>query len=286
MTTTTAIASPASTVEELVREHLPLVGYLVREMLVRVPAHISRDDLMSAGSTALLLAARSFDPERGVPFPRFASTRIRGALVDELRGMDWASRSVRSRARRTDTARQELTADLGRVPTPTELAAHLGLSVAELETVEEDVQRAVVLSLHGFATGVADELVTERTAGPEELLLQRERIGYLHDAIEVLPDRLRHVVRGYFLQERGMAELAAELGVTESRVSQLRAEAVSLLKDGMNAQLNPQLVSAPERDSCVARRRAAYCGRVAGRGNLRSRLAVTNHQGMPLAQAA
>ena len=101
------------------------------------------------------------------------------------------------------------------------------------------MQRAVVLSLHGFATGVADELVTERTAGPEELLLQRERIGYLHDAIEVLPDRLRHVVRGYFLQERGMAELAAELGVTESRVSQLRAEAVSLLKDGMNAQLEP-----------------------------------------------
>ena len=96
--------------EDIVRATMPLVGHLVREMLSRVPAHVNRDDLLSAGYAALVSAARGFDAERGVPFSRFAATRIRGALVDELRGLDWASRSVRQRARRTDSAREELMA--------------------------------------------------------------------------------------------------------------------------------------------------------------------------------
>jgi DNA-directed RNA polymerase specialized sigma subunit len=84
---------------ELVRTHLPLVGHLVREMLVRLPAHVRRDELVSAGTLALVMSARAYDPERGVPFARFAAIRIRGALIDELRSMDWASRGVRSGAR-------------------------------------------------------------------------------------------------------------------------------------------------------------------------------------------
>ena len=124
------------------------------------------------------------------------------------------------------------------------------------------MQRAVVLSLQGFTAGAAEDMVTERTAGPEDLLLHRERIGYLHDAIEALPERLRLVVTRYFLEERPMAEIAAELGVTESRVSQLRAEALTLLRDGMNAQLDPELVADAERpDGCVARRRASVLRR-------------------------
>jgi RNA polymerase sigma factor for flagellar operon FliA len=118
------------------------------------------------------------------------------------------------------------------------------------------------------------------------LLLHRERIGYLHDAIEALPDRLRAVVIGYFIQERSMADLAVELRVSESRVSQLRAEALSLLRDGLNAQLEPQLVSRQERDGCVARRRATYYGQVAARGSVRSRLARTDHHGIPVRLAA
>ncbi len=90
--------------EDVVQEHMPLVGHLVREMLARVPAHVNRDDLMSAGYAALVHAARGFDAARGVPFARFAAARVRGALLDELRGLDWASRSVRQRARRTDSA--------------------------------------------------------------------------------------------------------------------------------------------------------------------------------------
>ncbi|GGJ82603.1 RNA polymerase sigma factor [Pilimelia anulata] len=286
--TTTATATPVSReLEELIRAHMPLVGHLVREMLGRLPSHVQRDDLTSAGLAALVTAAKSFDAERGIPFARFASTRIRGALLDELRGQDWASRSVRQRARQADTARQQLTAALGRTPTPTELAGALGVGVHEIEAVEEDVQRAVVLSLQGFTAGAAEEMVTERTPGPEETLLHRERIGYLHDAIEALPDRLRLVVSRYFLQERPMAEIAEELGVTESRVSQLRAEALALLKDGINTQLDPELVATTERpEGCVARRRAAYYAQVAARGSLTSRLSLTDSNGMRVAPAA
>jgi RNA polymerase sigma factor for flagellar operon FliA len=263
---------------------MPLVGHLVREMLARVPAHVNRDDLMSAGYAALVHAARGFDPDRGVPFGRFAAARVRGALLDELRGLDWASRSVRQRARRTDGARQELTAELGRTPTAAEVAGRLGCTVEEIESADDDVQRAVVFSLQGFATATADDMVTEPGAGPEELLIRRERLGYLKDAVEALPERLRMVVQGYFFEERPMARIAEELGVTESRVSQLRAEALNLLKDGLNMHLDPALAAqSPPKEGCVARRRAAYYDQIGGRGTLRSRLALTGPDGLPVA---
>jgi len=277
----TATALSARQLDDLVRSHLPLVGHHVRELLSRVPAHVGRDDLVSAGMAALATAAKSYDPARGTSFSAFASVRIRGALLDELRGLDWASRSVRGRARRIDTAEQELTAALGRTPTRTELAEVLGVAVDELDAAHDDVQRAMVLSLQGFAAGTAEDLVTERTPGPEDLILHRERIGYLHDAIEALPERLRTVVTAYFFDERPMAEIAAELGVTESRVSQLRGEALVLLREGLNSQLDPELVTTPARpDGCVARRRAAYQAAVAGAGDLTSRLAKTNLFGL------
>jgi RNA polymerase sigma factor FliA len=269
--------------EDTVRKHMPLVGHLVREMLARVPTHVNKDDLMSAGYTALVAAARSFDDGRGVPFPRFAATRIRGALLDELRGLDWASRSVRQKARRTDGARQALTAELGRAPTVTEVADRLGCRVEDIESADDDVHRAVVFSLQGFATATMDDLVTEPGAGPEELLLRRERLGYLRDAVEVLPERLRAVVVGYFFAERPMADIAAELGVSESRVSQLRSEAIELLRDGLNTHLEPALATAPAREGCVARRRAAYYDRIQQHGTLRTRLAFTDADGIPVA---
>ena len=270
--------------EDIVQAHMPLVGHLVREMLARVPAHVNRDDLLSAGYAALVAAARGFDEARGVPFARFAAARVRGALLDELRGLDWASRSVRQRARRTDTARQELTAELGRTPTAAEVAAHLGCTVEDIESADDDVARAVVFSLQGFATVGADDMVTEPSAGPEELLIRRERLGYLRHAIDVLPERLRAVITGYFFEERQMARIAEELGVTESRVSQLRAEALALLKDGLNTHLDPALAAqTPAKDGCVARRRAAYYDQIATRGTLRDRLAVTGLDGLPVA---
>lgn len=272
--------------DQLVRAHLPLVGHLVRDLLRRLPAHVSRDDLVSAGMAALAAAAKGYDPERGIPFRNFATARIRGALLDELRSLDWASRSVRARARQVDSVTQELTAVLGRTPTARELAEALGVAVDEITAVDEDIQRAVVLSLQGFAPGAADDLVRERSAGPEDLILTRERIGYLHDAIAALPERLRHVVTAYFFDERPMAEIAAELGVTESRVSQLRAEALVLLRDGLNSQLDPDLITGREAGSLVSRRRASYYQAISAGGDLHSRLARTDHLALPAGVAA
>jgi RNA polymerase sigma factor for flagellar operon FliA len=282
--TATATATSPRQLDDLVRAHLPLVGHLVRELASRLPAHVSREDLVSAGMAGLATAAKAYDPARGAPFGSFAAVRIRGALLDELRGLDWASRSVRTRARRIETAEQELTAALGRTPTKAELAEVLGVAVDELDAAGDDVHRAMVLSLQGFTAGTAEDLVPERTPGPEDLVLYRERVGYLHHSINALPERLRRVVTAYFFDERPMAETAAELGVTESRVSQLRAEALLLLRDGMNANLDPELVTAPARpDGCVARRRAAYQAAVAAGGDLRARLNLTDLYGLPAA---
>ena len=284
MSATTKTVSRAQ--EILIRDNMPLVGHMVRELLFKVPAHVHRDDLASAGYAALVTAAQAFDPQRGIPFGRFAAMRVRGALLDELRGMDWASRSVRARARRADVARQELTARPGRTPTPTELAELLGVGVTELAHVEDDVQRAAVLSLQGFTAGAAEDMVTDTSLNPEEMLLHRERIGYLHDAVAVLPERLRFVVEASFLQERPLCDVAAELGVTESRVSQLRTEALALLKDGLATHMEQQDSGPAKGDGCVARRRAAYAAQIAGRSTMASRLAVTDVQGMSAAAVA
>lgn len=283
LTADTVSATPVLTAaeqEDLIRTHMPLVGHLVRDMLSRIPNHIHRDDLTSAGLHALVTAARGWDPQRGVPFHRFAGTRIRGALLDELRALDWATRSVRSKARNTDVTRQQLTTTLGRTPTPEELAQALGTTTTDLHQTDTDVQRATVLSLQGFTTSSADDLVTEREPGPEEMLLRREQIGYLHHAIGSLPERLQTVVTEYFLHERPMAEIAADLGVTESRVSQLRAEALSLLKDGLNTHLDPEMAPVPDNpESITARRRATYYANIGSNTTMRSRLAMTNAHG-------
>ena len=285
-TATAVPALSAAEQEELIRTHMPLVGHLVRDMLTRIPNHIHRDDLTSAGLHALVTAARGWDPTRGIPFHRFAITRIRGAILDELRALDWATRSVRTKARATDATRQSLTLTLGRTPTTEELAQALGTTATDLHRTDNDVQRATVLSLQGFATSSADDLVTERTPGPEDMLLRREQIGYLHHAIDALPERLQYVISEYFLKERPMADIAEDLGVTESRISQLRAEALSLLKDGLNTHLDPELAPSPENpESIIARRRASYYSTIAGNTSLHSRLAMTNAHGHVLAGA-
>ncbi len=267
-------------VAELVEDNMALVGHLVREVLAKVPAHVSRDELTSAGLLALVLSAQSFDPTRGVPFARFAAIRIRGALLDELRGMDWAARSVRGRAREVEAVRGQLAAVLRRVPRSDEIAAALGMTVSELDALHTDVARASVLSLQGFAPETGAELVAESSAGPETLLLQREQLGYLHDSIAELPERLRFVVTAYFFDQRQMCDIAAELGVTESRISQLRAEALVLLRDGMNAQLDPSSVdSETKRSGRAAATRAAYFAAIAERSTLEGRLARSTPRG-------
>jgi RNA polymerase sigma factor for flagellar operon FliA len=274
-----AMAQPAAEtqpdVTPLVEANLPLVGHLVREALAKVPSHVSRDDLVSAGMLALVMSARSFDAARGVPFARFAAIRIRGALTDDLRRMDWAARSVRGRAREVTAVRDQLAAVLGRTPNNDEVASALGVSPAELASLQSDVDRATVLSLDGFAPETGADLVPDATAGPESLLLRREELGYLHDAIAELPARLRFVVTAYFFEQRPMTEIATELRVTESRISQLRGEALRLLRDGLNSQLEPSAVAEAGSARTEAPRKA-YFEAIASRSTVSGRLAMSN----------
>ncbi len=268
--------STAATEEALVREHLNLVHYAVADMSARLPKHVSRDDLVSAGMAGLAQAARSFDPDRGIRFDRYASGRIRGALLDELRSCDWASRTVRTRARRVSEANDALMAKLGRTPTPDELASHLGCDRSEVEGNAADVHRAVVLNYESlFAESTAEEMLASTAPTPDEIIVDRERKAYLVDAVAALPERLRQVVMGYFFEERSMADLGEELGVSESRISQMRAEALSFLRDGMTAQLDDDEPAAPAATATgrTSRRRQAYRDAVAGRSTYQSRVA-------------
>jgi len=266
--------------DELVRKNIPLVHYAVAEIAAKIPRHVSRDDLVSAGMAGLAQAARNFDAERGINFDRYASTRIRGALLDELRSCDWASRSVRSRARQVQGAVEELQATLGRAPSNAEVAKHMGVDEATVSSVTEDVHRAVVLNYDSMVVdGGAEEVLPADQRSPDAILIERERQSYLHDAIDALPERLRHVVEGYFFAERPMKELADELGVTESRVSQMRAEALVLLKDGMNSQLDPEVVVDEDRPTQrIARRKAAYFEAIAQNSDFKTRLEAGSAQ--------
>ena len=265
--------------DELVRRHLPLVGYAVAEMVNKVPRHVSRADLESAGMEGLAQAARSYDPARGIAFDRYASNRIRGALLDELRRRDWASRSVRSRARKVTAASDELTARLGRRPTHDEVAEAANLDARIVRSVHDDVFRASVLNFEALSTspdGTSAMPADHET--PDVVLVERERRAYLLDAVSSLPERLRHVVIGYFFEERPMQELADELGVTESRISQMRAEALVLLRDGLNSQLDPELLGPQPKSTRVANKRAAFYASIAASSDYSARLTARHRQ--------
>jgi RNA polymerase sigma factor for flagellar operon FliA len=263
---------------ELVRSHLCLVGYMVSEIANRIPRHVCRDDLVSSAMAGLAQAARSYDATRGISFQRFASSRIRGALLDELRSRDWASRSVRAKARDVSQATESLTAKLGRQPTAAEIAAAMGASKDEVDAINSDVYRAVVLNFDALPIdGNAEEILLSGNAGPDQDVLDNEKKAYLVAAVDHLPDRLRRVVIGYFFEELPMQVLAEELGVTDSRISQMRAEALMLLKDAINSQLEPELVKQDE-SGRVAKRRCAYYAAVAAHDDYRRRLDPTAGQ--------
>jgi RNA polymerase sigma factor for flagellar operon FliA len=266
--------------DRLVRENLPLVDYAVTQMAARVPRHVGRDELVSAAMAGLAQAARSFDPSRDCRFDHYASQRIRGALLDELRSRDWASRSVRSKARRMLAAHDALTAELGRTPTTGEVAAKVGIDAPAVEAIAGDVHRSVVLNYDSIiADAGAEALLPADELSPDNVLMERERRAYLIDAVAALPDRLRYVVVGYFFEERPMQDLADELNVSPSRISQMRAEAVALLRDGINSQLDPESLDGTDEESPrVAKRKAAYVAAVASGSNFRSRLSASSHR--------
>jgi RNA polymerase sigma factor for flagellar operon FliA len=224
-------------IDALVTEHLPLAAFAVNAVAARIslPGHVSREDLLSCAHVALVEVAKRFDPSAGASFATYALARLQGAVLDELRSGDWASRSVRAAARRTDAAADALTVSLGRPPTKEELAASLGVGRQDLDALQVDVHRAVMVSIDAETGGDGTSLDLPDTGeSPERALLRGERARYLHDAIRALPDRLDEVIERNFFGDESLTDIAEDLGVTLSRVSQMRARALTLLHAAMS----------------------------------------------------
>jgi RNA polymerase sigma factor for flagellar operon FliA len=242
----------------LVVENLPLVGYLVSELCARA-THLSRDDLASAGAVGLITAAEAFKPELGIPFGAFARKRILGAFADDMRASDWASRSARKRIKETLSVSESLTSALGRTPSVDEIASALGVDRSVAVDALADASR----SLSALDETTAEFLAADG-ALPEETLLESEQLGFLRAAVDVLPEKMRHIVTRIYFEDQSVKELAEELGTTHSAVSQTRAEAIRLLKDGMQTHYadDPEVVHAPE-SRIAAASRNAYLSRLA-----------------------
>ncbi|MCQ2002049.1 sigma-70 family RNA polymerase sigma factor [Arthrobacter zhaoxinii] len=243
----------------MVVENLPLVGYLVSEVCAKA-THLSRDDLASVGSIALITSAASFDPNLGVPFGAYARRRIIGAFADEMRSNDWATRSARRRIKETLAVKETLTAALGRTPNVDEIASALGVDRMVAEDALSDASRTVC----SLDESVADFLVADMPS-PEGSLLASERLKYLQAAVAALPEKMRYVIEEIYFHDRTVKEIAEELGSTHSAVSQQRAEAVRLLRDGLGTHYS-DTSAAPELQSRIApARRNAYLTSVGDR---------------------
>lgn len=226
--------------DRLVLAYAPMVRYIASRKVRELPAHCELDDLASSGLVALMEAVDRFDPAKGASFEQYAWTRIAGALVDELRKLDWASRSVRREGRRIERARDSFFARTGAMPTEAELAAELGATVDELRTNLEDIDRSDVGSLNAPARGVEDATVLEvgetiqapeGAHDPEPTLLGADRNAAMRAAISRLSERERTVLSLVHVQELPGAEIGRLLGVSESRVSQILAGIRRKLKD-------------------------------------------------------
>jgi RNA polymerase sigma factor for flagellar operon FliA len=278
MTLAVRTDSPLSDeVARRVEAHLPLVKHIVFQVAVHFPRHVDRDELARAGAVGLVEAARRYDPSRGVPFERYVAQRIRGAILDAVRAADWAPRSVRNLARRLELTEQRLASELGRVPSSMEVAEALDLDPRELARLQGRIFRSVVLALEHEVHSEVEEGLTlvdvlsdPAALEPSEELEHRELLAYLRDAVTLLPERHRLVVVGYFLEGRTSHELADFLGVTESRISQLRSESLEMLRDAIDAQYG-RATSAPPLTR-TERRRAEYAARVGEASDWRDRL--------------
>lgn len=244
----------------LVVENLPLVGYLVAEVCARA-THLSRDDLASVGAVALVQAADAFDPTLGIPFGAYARTRIVGAFADDMRAGDWASRGTRKRIKETLAVQDTLAATLGRTPSVDEIAGALGVDRATASSALQDAARTVA----ALDETVADHLAADLPL-PEENVLVSERSRYVAAAVEALPERMRYIVQGVYFGDRTVSEIADELGITHSAVSQQRTEAVRLLRDALESHYADDERAAAEYvpvSKTAPARRSAYLSRVA-----------------------
>lgn len=254
----------------VVERNLPLVEHIVKRLLSRFPASCERDDLLQTGILGLIEASSRFDPSKGIAFSTFVSRRIEGAVLDQLRRDDWAPRSVRAGERQLELAEAELARGQGRRPGEVQLSRATGLDPEEIRRLRVRIATASLDSLDRTVgrddgtVALRETVVDHHQMGVEQQLDERELRGYLRDALHLLPERHRLVIIGHFFEGRSLTELGERLGVTQSRASQLKDDALRLLRTGLRAQYREasvgadpdRRVSARERDYTESLRRA------------------------------
>jgi len=217
--------------DRLLLEHLPTVRYVARRIHERLPQHVELDDLVSAGIVGLIDAFEKFSPSKQVQFKSYAQFRIRGAILDSLRMLDWSPRELRRKGRAMEEAVRAVTQRLGRVPNEPEIAKEMRMELDEFQQLAGELKGLEIGSLH---------LERNEDAGDEELplfcCLQGEMRQRLIDAIEELPEKERMVLTLYYYEELTMKEIGLTLGVVESRVSQIHTAAVARLRTVMGVE--------------------------------------------------
>jgi RNA polymerase sigma factor FliA len=224
--------------DRLIVTYAPLVKYVAGRLGSGLPAHVDDEDLVSYGLLGLIGAIERFDPDRGIKFETYALGRIKGAIIDELRSLDWVPRSVRSRAREIERSIAELEAKLGRAPTDEEIAAKLGVTEEDLDEDLLEISRTSIAALDelwtvssgGDQIALIDTIEDPAGPSPTTSLDETELREAMADAIARLPEREKLVVTLYYYEELTLREIGEVLGVTESRVSQLHTKAILRLK--------------------------------------------------------
>lgn len=228
--------------DRLVLHYAPLVKYVAGRVGTGLPTHVDTGDLAQSGIFGLVDAIEKFDPDRGWKFETYAMQRIRGAILDDLRSQDWVPRVIRSRAREVERALERLGARLHRTPTDLELAEELEITIAELRDLYGQLQLTSVVALEDLISAgkesgsVAETLPDDEAIDPVSVLVDKDNLRQLAEAIEQLAERDRIVVSLYYFESLTLAEIGKVLGVTESRVSQLHTRAVLRLRAKLTEQ--------------------------------------------------
>ena len=235
-------ATNLDTRDQLVIDHVPLVKSMAQRLVQRLPSQVEMNDLISVGVLGLIDAAGRYKPTLGVPFDAFARRRVHGAMLDALRELDWAPRSLRRLRRDMDSTVANLRHTLGREPEESEIAAAMDLSPQEYDKALAQLRTLEIGSLRQLEAPAPDgtsllELCVDPGEGAVAQLERKELREHLARAIEQLPERERHILALYYEQELTLAEIGEVIGVGESRVCQLRSLALSRLRTALRASL-------------------------------------------------
>jgi RNA polymerase sigma factor FliA len=249
---TTAPKSPATAADpearqQLLIENLPEVRYIARRIHDRLPSHVPFDDLVHAGILGLIDAVDKYDPTKNVQLKSYARFRIRGAILDSLRQMDWSPRHLRRQARQIEQVNRELASELGRAPSEPEIAVRLGIELAEFQRLLGELRGLDLGSLHGQSEdGLIEESVSVAATRPDDdpfhLTLRTEMRAILASAIDELDEKERQVLSLYYLEELTMKEVGVILNIGESRVSQIHTAALIRLRSRLQGSIGANAV--------------------------------------------